>query len=228
MIFGKNTSGLLRHAAALSILIVPSLSGATINVTTGGTACGANGTCTSRAGATTIDFNSPALSGAPLPYTEGLATYSNGSGSPFVIGSVSGQYASPAGDSTQYLTVGSPSRPNPVTITFSSAINYFGFYYGSPDTYNEISFFSGNTQVGVTLQGDDLLNPADGNWATGEFINFDVVGGTIDKIVLSSSQAAFETDNHAYVSAVPEPISMALTGAGLLAVGCMRRLRRRS
>jgi hypothetical protein len=112
-----------------------------------------------------------------------------------------------------------------VTINLSAPIAYFGFYYGSPDAYNRIEFYSGATLV-QAFHGQDLINPADGAWTRGEFVNFAISGGTVSRIVMSSTSAAFETDNHALTAASPEPLSIILTASGLLLAGCLRRFRR--
>jgi hypothetical protein len=94
---------------------------------------------------------------------------------------------------------------------------------GSPDTYNLIEFRSGGSLL-QSFSGNQLINPADGNWATGEYINFAISGGSVDQIVLTSTRAAFETDNHAF-AAVPEPFTLGITGAALVVIGLIRRRR---
>jgi hypothetical protein len=163
--------------------------------------------------------------GTTSPYTDGIATYSFSGGSPFVIGSVASQYAAPPNDETTYLSGGSPDKSNPVTISFSVPIVYFGFYYGSPDEYNTIDFYQGASVVG-SFNGLTLLPPDGGDQTVGQYMNFNVVNGSVDKIVLSSPIAAFETDNHAFVAA-PEPASFALIGLGFLVLrGCTYRRRK--
>ena len=189
------------------------------------------GLTTIEAGATTITFDAP-IPGAASPFTytspSGIAaTYTWSGISPFVTGSVSGQYAAPPSDSTTYLAAGAGAgRPGTVNIAFSQAINYFGFYTGSPDSYNSIDFFGPNESFSGSDLGLMLNFPANGDQAFGKFLNFNSTIG-ITQIQFTSTFAAFETDNHAFGNAVPEPTTYALIGAGLAALGVLRSRRRR-
>lgn len=218
---------ILRTASAVAAFAMTA-SAATVTFSTGGIPCGSAGLCTSVAGAQQIDFDTAS---APSPFVSGNATFtfSPGNVSPFVTGSLSGQYAAPPNDETQYLTIGTPGRANSVLIDFDTAINYYGLYLGSPDSYNSFTFFGTGDNVNpiASFTGLDLIPPGNGNQSIGQYINFSVVGGTVSRIVLSSSQAALETDNHAY-GAVPEPATMGLMGGALLGLGVFARRRRRA
>jgi len=140
---------------------------------------------------------------------------------------VDGNYASPPGDSTPYITIGSPDRPASVTIDFSTPIRYFGFYMGSPDDYNVISFYGGpNRSLIESIYGNQLISPGGGSWDLGAFVNFYISGGTVSQIVMSSDTPAFETDSHAYEE-IPEPGTWVLFGVGLgLAAAARTRWKR--
>jgi hypothetical protein len=71
----------------------------------------------------------------------------------------------------------------------------------------------------------------DNNWTTTSYLNIFTNGGpAITKITFSASQNAFETDNHAYIAAVPEPetYAMMLAGLGLMGLVARRRKNRMS
>ena len=225
---------------AAAMFVVQQMDAATIYVSLGGSFCttgeGVAGLCSSRANSTTVSFDSLAGTAAS-PYSDGIATYSwSGALSPFVTGSVSGAYAAPGAtrggnwtDTTTYLTTGSSGgRPSTVTIDFKVPINYFGLYVGSPDSYNHMQFEFFGSGTSETLDGYQILNPADGSWASSGYVNFDISGGSIDRIVLTSDTPAFETDNHAYAAATPEPLSMLLLGSGLVGIGIWGRRRKRA
>jgi hypothetical protein len=155
-----------------------------------------------------------------------FATYSNITTN-IVQGSKSGQYASPYGDNTKYLTI-APKNTSVagnsgfVSIDFKEAIDYFGFYAGSLDSYNFIDIYSGN-QLLKTFSGSDVPTAiANGSWTSSTanmFINLvGEAGEKFDKVVMRSNGIAFETDNHTYRVAsksVPEPNSM----LSILAIG---------
>lgn len=219
----------------LAVPVISALSAAPIAQSIGGTnvACGASaGLCSSLPGATTVTFDG--LSSGVTSHQSGIATYSWGaaSSSPFVSGpNVSGQYAAPPNDSTGYMAVGSGAdRPGTVDIAFSQPVQYFGFYMGSPDSYNHVTFTQESGAV-TTFSGASLFLPslvqADGNQQVGFYLNFTSSDAFTDIRFLSTS-AAFETDNHAFGGAVPEPSTYALISAGFVALGVLRSRQRRT
>ncbi|MEH2302319.1 MAG: PEP-CTERM sorting domain-containing protein [Nostoc sp.] len=175
-------------------------------------------------GAVTVNFNTGV---AP---TNGFAQYSSPSGTPTVVaGTVPNQYAQPLGDPTSYLTISPvssnvPGNTGSVTINFMQALDYFGLYWGSVDPYNSIAFFNGSTLLD-TFTGNNIVNPSNGNQTSPQqnvFVNFFAdPGQTFDKIVLSSTDIAFESDNHSYrVASVPEPTTtLALLAFGVMSAG---------
>ncbi len=173
------------------------------------------------AGATTVDFNNGC----------GAYTSCTGNGA-LVTGSLDGKYASPFGIDDRYLTVAYLSSSGSVSLSTPGSYNYFGLYWGSLDTYNSIAFYSGASLIG-SYEGADifplLANGGQTSWASNRYVNFAFTGGDLfDRIVLTSTNYAFESDNHAFgkvTTAVPEPGSLALFGLALLGLGATARRR---
>ncbi|MHC5747468.1 MAG: Npun_F0296 family exosortase-dependent surface protein [Nostoc sp.] len=188
-----------------------------VTLTTGSATPTANGIFSTVPGAVAITFED----GAP---TSGFATYSS---SAVVQGTQPNQYAAPTGDTSKYLTIspvnsGVAGSTGSVTINFAQALDYFGLHWGSVDTYNSIEFFNGNTSLGSFSGAQVPGTTASGNQSSPQdnvFVNFLAdQGQTFNKVVLSSTGIAFESDNHSYkLASVPEPTSM----LGLLAFGAV-------
>lgn len=176
-------------------------------------------------GQVTLDFDD-------LMLPSGFASYT---GTVIPFPGNGGYAAEPPGDLTAFYSVGATNGQMPVTsATFGGpGISYFGFYMGSPDTYNSMTFYNGATAI-FTLNGSQMAAAAllmpDGNQSHGFYMNVHANGGpSFTKIEFSSVDGngnainAFETDNHAYVISVPEPESYAMFGAGLGLLALLRR-----
>ncbi|MDA3922060.1 MAG: PEP-CTERM sorting domain-containing protein [Salinisphaera sp.] len=204
-------------------------------------------TVATSANATTINFNStPNSNGVPMTNVVGATTVDFDSGCGYagctgnyaiVSGSQSGRYAAPAtgsgADSTPYLSIPKNGGSGSATFALGSTANYFGLLWGSVDDYNSIDFLLGNTVVD-SYTGSDVITPnaANGNQlapSTNVFVNFMEVP-LFDAVRLSSTQYAFESDNHAFgligdTADVPEPGNLLLFGLGLAGLFYARRRR---
>jgi hypothetical protein len=147
--------------------------------------------------------------------------------------SIGGITARPPGSKGNFLSVGtSGGQTGPITVDLSAMpASYYGFLWGSPDGYNHVAFYDGNTLL-KSLSGSDVFvapypaNGFQGAFPNGQYFNaFAGPGEQITKVIFRSAGNAFETDNHAVI-AVPEPGSFALLLAGLGALGFMAKRRK--
>ncbi len=203
-------------------LLALGLAGAALSANAAVTYTATAGLTSGVAGVTTNTFDDGLL---PV----GFATYDH-LGALIPAPGNSSYAAEPPGDVTTFFSVGvSNGQPSSSSVTFGGlGVSYFGYYMGSPDNYNIVTLYSGNTMV-LQINGSDMATAAslvaDGNQHVGFYMNFAANGGTnITKVTFSSNQNAFESDNHSYISAVPEPetFAMLLTGLGLLGLASRR------
>ena len=132
-------------------------------------------------------------------YSTALHAWIDADGSAGVVHGSSSVSAAPyvgqgTQDGTNYLSIGGHAQ---ATITFDHQQNSFGLYWGSVDAYNSIDFYDGNKLV-AAYDGSDvaplLANGGQGSFASNGYVEFlDLAPFT--KVVLHSSQNAFEIDN---------------------------------
>lgn len=210
--------GLTISIAAATML--PATSALAYSVTVGGTAVAGQGLTSSEAGAVITDFNA-SLSN-PVGYTGGAVKN----------GSSSGNWASPPGDTSNFYTVGpGAGQSSPGVLTLGTLAKYFGYFGGSPDTYNSIELWRDNTKL-TTFTGTQLANYAqvnpNGDWNTGAYWNIFASNSSefFNTVKFVSSSNAFETDNHAVVSAVPLPAAAWLFGSALFGLVSLSKRRK--
>ncbi|MBY0440161.1 MAG: hypothetical protein K2W80_18415 [Burkholderiales bacterium] len=192
--------------AATAVQAAPVSSVGGVNLANNGQISNSCGFCT------TYDFNNGLL---PAVYSGNGAV---------VTGSIAGQWAQPTSptspNTTAYLVTPAQGGTGSVTLTLPGMANYFGFFAGSIDLYNSISFFNGVTLMG-TVTGADLIalpNPdlIPGNQAQAAYYNIAFLTGGFNRVVLSSQGIAFETDNHTVGTVqIPVPGAAALMLSGL-------------
>ena len=112
-----------------------------------------------------------------------------------------------------------------VTATLGSGITTLALLWGSPDTYNTISF----NKDGSFTPGSGILSGLNPNQATSQYVIFSGLTGDTS-ITFSSSANSFEFDTlvPSAVTPSPEPASIALLAGGLLAIGAGAIRRRKS
>jgi hypothetical protein len=148
-------------------------------------------------------------------------------------------YTQPKADNTHYLAIGFDivpiiwPGPRATTLSLESDYTKFGFYWGSIDSYNSVTFFNDGVQV-FSLSGGGVpgANPSanNSNAATrNRYVNFDFSGGSMfDQVVFSTTFRTFEVDNLALAGHAPELSTWAMMLVGFAGVGFVayRRSRR--
>ncbi|MBC7802588.1 MAG: PEP-CTERM sorting domain-containing protein [Candidatus Parcubacteria bacterium] len=214
-------------------LLAPSANALTFSVTAG--------PFSAEAGASTVDFGITAINntGPLVPEilpsgTLGGINYSFSGGTLFNFDGTSslpnGISARPVGSTDNFWSIGTNpvAQQGPGVVSLGAGVKYYGFLWGSPDAsgWNSLSFYNGTTQLGATLNGSAILNPPNGNQTFARYFNiYAGAGEVITSIRFTANTNAFETDNHAFIAAIPEPETYAMLLAGLGLLGFVARRR---
>lgn len=173
-------------------------------------------------GSTTINFETAPL-GAFTSQTIGGVNFSAGGGALYI----ENDYAGSFGTTGQYFA--NQDTLDPVTLSFGAGgVTAFGFSWGAADQPWTLDLFDlGNNLIGslgIAAQLDPYIGfiGADGNGA--------IIGSArLTMNLVDQPYDYFLLDDLEFVAAsnpVPEPMSLALVGLGLLAGGAARRRQR--
>ena len=237
-------------AAAVALASVPAH--AVTSFSQGGMAAPGEGLVTTRSGTVQERFQSSSDPGVcAVPDGTGLTVGGErGNDYELATDSVYHHRLAPGGDLSCYLALGESSPSSYVQLDFALAtdarpLTYLGFYWGSIDPWNHISFYNADGPVdfahgiGADLTGDLVIaglgiTPVAG----GPDAYVDFTFNPTDRVtyaIVSVTSYALEIDNLAYtlapdpnmiVAQVPEPGTplVLASGLGLFAIG--RRARR--
>tara|TARA_R110000737_G_scaffold123378_1_gene155396 strand:- start:733 stop:1599 length:867 start_codon:yes stop_codon:yes gene_type:complete len=182
----------------------------------------------------------------------GITVTQTGGGLGVTVGNIENRAARPGNngnanyiDSTCYGFTPKTGRSGTVEVDYTVFLNnqggvqldYFGFYWGSVDTYNNFQFFNDTNNTSVAITGQQLLDQLggqsgnQGSIASNTYVNIDFDGFSWNRFVVNSTGIAGEFDNivtglTTRNKNVPEPMSIAVFGLGLFGLGLANRKRK--
>ncbi len=181
------------------------------------------------AGATTVTVGGA----APAGYTSTTfgpgdsatpGTWTFHTGSATANTSVGNQYLDPLSNNSYYAYAKGGSS---ITVDYANGISALDLLWGSPDSYNTITFTNSHGASVSFTPGQGLLSALTptGTNAGSQMVDFVASPGTVwDSVTFSSTTNAFEFAEVSTLAApTPEPATMALLAGGLVALGVIRR-----
>ena len=156
----------------------------------------------------------PGISGATFTSSGGLTGLYAGNVHNGFQGSATTPFT-PSSSLQEYLAV---QPGGTITETFATAQTSLGLLWGTVDSFNSLSI----TVDGVTITGSQIVPFPLGN--INQTVLISGLGPFTTVTYNDTAFSAFEFDPGLPVG-VPEPVSMAVLGAGLLGLGIVRRRR---
>jgi len=163
--------------------------------------------------------NSPQL---PLPFPISNATIDTPVGNLFVNGTL---VARSPWETTPFQNVLQYTSVRDGTAVYNISGNGLRILWGSPDSYNTLTFYTGlnGTGTAASITGDALVPP--GTTGLGHHLVWILTGETFQSVSISSGRPAFEFSN--MVATTPLPPALPLLATGLGVMGWLARRRRR-
>ncbi len=179
------------------------------------------------ASATTVSLGSAPAGYSTVTFNSGLfpAGWTASGDAGIASTSVANQYTEPTGDTTPFAYVGPGGL---ITASFSTGITGLDLLWGSPDSWNSITF-SGSGGSVTYVPGSGLLGVLNPDNSGSEYVLFTATPGTTwTSVTFSSTLPAFEFNTVSTLAATvatPEPATAGLLILGVIAFGTIRRRR---